>query len=146
MLGLGRVSITDFHLISASSGAPIRKRNVGKAEGKESPSFSAAIWLVSSGTLDLRYFYKRGFDGASRVWRAYASLGAVTFAFMPNQLLPLPYHAPRKVLCKKAHLAKRPSDLKQNGSKEKIPFTGTVFHTLSHGVLHFVASVSFKNH
>ena len=116
------------------------------AEGKESPSFSAAIWLVSSGTLDLRYFYKRGFDGTSRVRRAYASLGAVTFAFRPNQLLPLPYHAPRKVLCKKAHLSKRPSDLKQNGSKEKIPFTGTVFHTLSHGVPRFVVSGSFKNH
>ena len=43
-------------------------------------------------------------------------------------------------------LAKHPSDLKQNGTQEKISFSGTVFHTLSHGVLHFVASVSFKNH
>ena len=45
-----------------------------------------------------------------------------------------------------SHLAKRPSDLKQNGTQEKTPFSGTVFHTLSHGVLRFVASVSFKNH
>ena len=44
------------------------------------------------------------------------------------------------------HLSKRPSDLKQNGTQEKTPFSGTVFHTLSHGVLRFVASVSFKNH
>ena len=45
-----------------------------------------------------------------------------------------------------SHLAKRLSDLKQNGTQEKTPFSGTVFHTLSHGVLRFVASVSFKNH
>ena len=44
------------------------------------------------------------------------------------------------------HLAKRPSDVKQNGTQEKTPFSGTVFHTLSHDVLRFVASVSFKNH
>ena len=44
------------------------------------------------------------------------------------------------------HLAKRPSDLKQNGTQEKTPFSGTVFHTLSHGVLRFVASVSSKNY
>ena len=43
-----------------------------------------------------------------------------------------------------AHLAKRPSDLKQNGTQEKIPFSGTVFHTLSHNVLRFVA-ISFEN-
>ena len=42
------------------------------------------------------------------------------------------------------HLAKRSSNLKQNGTQEKTPFSGTVFHT--HGVLHFVVSVSFKNH
>ena len=41
-----------------------------------------------------------------------------------------------------AHLAKRPSDLKQNGTNKKTPFSGTVFHTLSHGVLHSVASGS----
>ena len=45
-----------------------------------------------------------------------------------------------------SHLAKRLSDLKQNGTQAKTPFSGTVFHTLSHGVLRFVASVSFKNH
>ena len=44
------------------------------------------------------------------------------------------------------HLAKNPSHLKQNGTQEKTPFSGTVFHTLSHGVLSFVASVSSKNH
>ena len=45
-----------------------------------------------------------------------------------------------------SHLAKCLSDLKQNGTQEKTPFSGIVFHTLSHGVLRFVASVSFKNH
>ena len=40
------------------------------------------------------------------------------------------------------HLAKRPSDLKQNGTQEKTQFSGT----LSHGVPHFVASGSIKNH
>ena len=45
-----------------------------------------------------------------------------------------------------AHLAKRPSDLKQNGTQEKAPISDTVFHTLSHDVFHFVASGSFKNH
>ena len=45
-----------------------------------------------------------------------------------------------------SHLSKHPSDLKQNGTQEKLPFSGTVFHALSHGVLRFVASVSFKNH
>ena len=44
------------------------------------------------------------------------------------------------------HLSKRSSDLKQNGTQEKTPFTSTVFHTLSHGVIRFVASVSSKNH
>ena len=38
------------------------------------------------------------------------------------------------------------SDLKQNGTQEKTPFYGTVFHTLSHDLFHFVASGSFKNH
>ena len=45
-----------------------------------------------------------------------------------------------------SHLSKRPSDLKQNGTQEKTPFSGTVFNTLSHGVIRFVASVSSKNH
>ena len=44
-----------------------------------------------------------------------------------------------------AHLSKLPSDLRQNGTQEKTPFSGTVFHTLSCGVLRFVASVSPKN-
>ena len=44
------------------------------------------------------------------------------------------------------HLAKLPSDVKQNGTQEKTPFSGTVFHTLSHDVVHFVASGSSKNH
>ena len=44
------------------------------------------------------------------------------------------------------HLSKHPSDLKPNGRQEKTPFSGTVFQTLSQGVLRFVASVSFKNH
>ena len=44
------------------------------------------------------------------------------------------------------HLSKRPSDLKQNGTQEKTPFSSTVFHTLSYGVIRFVASVSSKNH
>ena len=46
----------------------------------------------------------------------------------------------------RAHLSKRPSDLKQNGTQEKTQFSGTVFHTLSHDVFHFVASGSFTNH
>ena len=46
----------------------------------------------------------------------------------------------------RSHLSKRPSDLKQNGTQEKTPFSDTVFHTLSHGVFHFVAGGSFKNH
>ena len=45
-----------------------------------------------------------------------------------------------------SHLSKQPSDLKQNGTQEKTPFSSTVFHALSHGVIRFVASVSSKNH
>ena len=45
-----------------------------------------------------------------------------------------------------AHLSKRSSDLKQNGTQEKTSLSSTVFHTLSHGVIRFVASVSSKNH
>ena len=44
--------------------------------------------------------------------------------------------------CCNPHLSKRSSDLKQNGTQEKTPFSSTVFHTLSHGVFGFVASVS----
>ena len=43
--------------------------------------------------------------------------------------------------CFGPHLTKRPSD-----PKEKTPICGTLFHNLSHGVLSFVASVSFQNH
>ena len=46
----------------------------------------------------------------------------------------------------KSHLSERSSHLKKNGTQGKTPFSGTVFHTFSHGVLRFVASVSFKNH
>ena len=45
----------------------------------------------------------------------------------------------------KPHLSKRSSDLKQNGTQEKTPCSSTVFNTLSHGVICFVASVSSKN-
>ena len=45
-----------------------------------------------------------------------------------------------------SYLAKWPSDVKQNGTQEKEPLSGTVFNTLSHDVLRFVASGSFKNH
>ena len=44
------------------------------------------------------------------------------------------------------HLAKLPSDLKQNGTQEKTLFSGTVFRTLSHGVPRFALIGSFKNH
>ena len=44
------------------------------------------------------------------------------------------------------HLAKRPSDPKRKGAQEKTPFSETVFHIRSHGVLHFVVSVGFRNH
>ena len=46
----------------------------------------------------------------------------------------------------KSHLSERSSHLKKNGTQGKTPFSGTVFHTLSHGELRFVASVSFRNH
>ena len=46
----------------------------------------------------------------------------------------------------KAHLSKGPSDLKQNGTQEKTPFSGTVSHCLSCGVVLFVPTVSFWNH
>ena len=36
-----------------------------------------------------------------------------------------------------AHLSKGPSDLKKNGTQEKGQFSGTVFHALSHRVIHF---------
>ena len=45
-----------------------------------------------------------------------------------------------------AHLSKRLSDLKQNGTQEKKPFSGSVFHAFSQGMFRFVAIVSSKNH
>ena len=45
-----------------------------------------------------------------------------------------------------SHLAKWPSDVKQNGTQEKTPFSGTVFNIFLHGVLRFVARGNFKNH
>ena len=44
------------------------------------------------------------------------------------------------------HLSKHLNDLKQNGTQDKTPFSGTVFNTLSHGGVRFVASGSSKNH
>ena len=41
---------------------------------------------------------------------------------------------------------KMPKVTSKTGAQEKTPFTGTVFHTLSHDVFHFVVSGSFKNH
>ena len=53
---------------------------------------------------------------------------------------------PKLYKARQTHLAKWPSDVKQNGTHEKTPFSGTVFKTFSHVVLCFVASGSFKNH
>ena len=44
------------------------------------------------------------------------------------------------------HLSKGPSDLKQNGTQEMTPFSGTVSHCLSCDVFLFVPTVSFWNH
>ena len=55
-------------------------------------------------------------------------------------------NARRRLCVDVPHLSKHPSDLKQNGTQEKTPFSSTVFHALSHGVIRFVASVSSKNH
>ena len=44
-----------------------------------------------------------------------------------------------------SHLSKAPSDLKQKCTQFPTPFLGTDFHALSHGVVHFVRSVSFRN-
>ena len=43
------------------------------------------------------------------------------------------------------HLSKRLSDLKQKCTQLLTPFSGMVFHALSHGVIHFARSVSFEN-
>ena len=42
------------------------------------------------------------------------------------------------------HLSKGPSGQKQKCTRFLTPFSGTVFHALSHGVIHFVRSVSFQ--
>ena len=47
---------------------------------------------------------------------------------------------------KRSHLSKGSSDLKQNGTQEKTPFSGTVSPCLSYGVVLFVLTVSFWNH
>ena len=44
-----------------------------------------------------------------------------------------------------AHLSKRTSDLKQKCTQLATPFWGTVFHALSHGVIHFGWSVRSRN-
>ena len=43
------------------------------------------------------------------------------------------------------HLSKGSSGRKQKCTQFPTPFSGTVFYALSHGVIHFVRSVSFKN-
>ena len=59
-----------------------------------------------------------------------------------------PFGTPAYLFCRheKSHLSKRLNELKHNGTKEKAPFSGTVFNTLSPGVIGFVASVSSKKH
>ena len=47
---------------------------------------------------------------------------------------------------KATHLSKGPSDHEQNGTQEKTPFSGQVFHGLSRDVVRFVPTVSFWNH
>ena len=60
--------------------------------------------------------------------------------------MQITYHRKGNKTFGKTHLSKHSSDLKQNGTQEKTPFSSTVFHALSHGVIRFVASVSSKNH
>ena len=50
-------------------------------------------------------------------------------------------------VCSRAdsHLSKGSSGRKQKCTQFPTPFSGTVFDALSHGVIHFVRSVSFKN-
>ena len=47
--------------------------------------------------------------------------------------------------CRVSHLSKGSSGRKQKCTHFQTPFSGTVFDALSHGVIHFVRSVSFKN-
>ena len=44
------------------------------------------------------------------------------------------------------HLSKGISDLKQRCTQLATPFWDTIFHALSHGVIHFVRSVRLRNH
>ena len=44
-----------------------------------------------------------------------------------------------------AHLSNGRSGRKQKCTQLPTPFSGTVFHTVSHGTIHFVWSVSFQN-
>ena len=43
------------------------------------------------------------------------------------------------------HLSKGSSGRKQKCTQFPTPLSGIAFHALSHGVIHFVQSVSFKN-
>ena len=45
-----------------------------------------------------------------------------------------------------SHLSEGTSDLKQKCTQLATPFWRTVFHALSHGVIHFVRSVRSRNH
>ena len=44
-----------------------------------------------------------------------------------------------------SHLSKHKSDLKQKCTQLLTPYSGTVFHALSHGGIHFARSVGFEN-
>ena len=46
----------------------------------------------------------------------------------------------------RAHLSKGPSDLKQKCTQLPTPFSDTGFNALSLGMIHFVQSVSLRNH
>ena len=61
---------------------------------------------------------------------------------MPGRVFLRTYNREGKIV--QSHLSKHSSDLKQNGTQDKTPFSSTVFNTLSH-VIRFVASVSSKN-
>ena len=45
-----------------------------------------------------------------------------------------------------SHLSKGSSDLKQKCTQPPTPFSGTLFDALSLGVIHFIWSVSLRNH
>ena len=52
---------------------------------------------------------------------------------------------PRPYIKRTPHLSKGSCGRKQKCTQFLTPFSGTVFHALSHGVIHFVQIVSFKN-